>query len=220
MKVNYKDATVILLFVTTGAVILVFGGGLFGWSELIRGTLSVFIFSVTTLYFSFSYDKWKKEKESENKRKGILKGIYKEIIERARYLQYYQSLEINYNSPYFVRIAPFPNSAWESAISNAYYDPQDQSWVDYAYIYNATDNVHVNLNSATEIAFKSTLSTEVRDEQLTLIYQLVQKSIQEIMVIIDDSIKKLENELSISRNEVRRINDEIQKRIKATLSDS
>ena len=217
MKVNYKDAAILSVLTAIGAVILAYSGYLFGWSDLVRGTSSVFIFSLTTLYFSFSYERWKKEKENENKRKGILKGIYKEIIERARYLQYYQSLNMKYDSPYFVRIAPFPNSAWESAISNAYYDPEDQSWVDYAYIYNATDNVHLNLNSASEIAMKSTVPPEVRDKQLTSIYQLVQSSILEIMVIIDESVKKLEKELSISHDEVLRINEEIQKRIKATL---
>lgn len=217
MKVNYKDAVIILILVTLGAIFLVFGGCWFGWSDLIRGNLTVFIFSLTILYFSFSYDKWRKEKEDENKRKGILKGIYKEIIERARYLEYYQRESRGYDTPYFIRVAPFPNSAWESAISNGYYDPQDPSWVDYAYIYNATDNVHLNLSFANDIAFKTTLSPDVRDEQLTSIYQLLQRQIQEIMVIIGESTKRLENELSISHDEVIRVNTEITNRINRTL---
>lgn len=91
MKVNSKDVVIILLLVTLGALFLAFGGIWFKWTELIRGNLSVFIFSLTLLYFSFSYDRWKQNKEKEDKRLGILNGIYKEIIERARYLQYYQT---------------------------------------------------------------------------------------------------------------------------------
>jgi hypothetical protein len=219
MKINRKDVVIIILLVTTGAVFLVFGGRWFQWSDLIRGNLSVFIFSLTILYFSFSYDKWKQDKEKEDKRLGILKGIYKEIIERARYLEYYQNECEKRDSPYFVNVASFPNSAWESAISNGYYNPQDQSWADYAYIYSATDNINLNLNLANDIFFKSTAQPELLTKHLTSIYALLRRQVREVMVIISESTKSLENELSISRDDIIRINDEIRKRVNITLGN-
>jgi hypothetical protein len=213
VKVNCKDVVIILLLVILGALFLVFGGSWFSWTELIRGNLSVFIFSLTILYFSFSYDKWKQNKEKEDKRLGILNGIYKEIVERARYLQYYQTKCEETGEPYFVNAPPFSNSAWESAIANGYYDPRDQSWADYAYIYSATDNVNLNWNLANDICLKSTVEPEVLREHLKSIYDMLRKTIPEIMIIINESTKRLENELSISHDEMLRINDAIIKRI-------
>jgi len=219
MKVNGKDVVIILLLVTLGALFLVFGGIWFNWTALIRGNLSVFIFSLTILYFSLSCDKWKQNKEKEDKRLGILRGIYKEIVERARYLQYYQTKCAVIKSPYFVNAPTFPNSAWESAIANGYYDPRDQSWADYAYIYNATDNVKLNWDLANDISFKSTAAPELLDKQLRSVYDMLRRQIPEIMVIINESTKRLENELSISHDEMIRINEAIRKRINMTLSN-
>ncbi|MFC1969786.1 hypothetical protein ACFLVV_01035 [Chloroflexota bacterium] len=171
MKVNRKDVVIILLFATLGVVFLAFGGAWFNWTDLIRGNLSVFIFSLTILYFSFSYDKWKQNKEKEDKRLGILNGIYKEIVERARYLQYYQKKCEEVGVPYFLNTPPFPNSAWESAIANGYYDPTDQSWADYAYIYRATDDVNLNWNLANDLYYKSTADRESVLEHLETIYK-------------------------------------------------
>jgi hypothetical protein len=80
MKINSRETITILLLAVVGAIFLAFGGSLFGLDDLIRGNISVFIFSLTIMYFTFSLDKWKKNKENEDKRKGILKGIYQEIV--------------------------------------------------------------------------------------------------------------------------------------------
>ena len=48
---------------------------------------------------------------------------------------------------------------------------------------------------------------------------MLRKNIPEIMVIINESTKRLENELSISHDEMLRINDAITKRINITLSN-
>lgn len=218
MKIDKKDVVIVLLLATLGAIFLVYGEGFFGWSELVRGNVSVFIFSVTTLYFSFSYDKWKKNKENEDKRKGILKGIYKEIVERARYLDYFKNLLASQpDNPYIPLFPPFPKSAWESAIANGYYDPQHQSWVDYSHIYSATDNFHLNANFANDIAYKATVPDEIKFERLYSILALLLNQAIEIRVIIDVNARRLAEELSISIEETKRLNDEISKRIKETL---
>jgi hypothetical protein len=108
---------------------------------------------------------------------------------------------------------PFQKSAWESAIASGYYDPQTQFWVYYSHIYNAMENFNLNANFANDIAYKTTRSDEVRDERLLSIYTLLLSQVQEIMVIIDESTKQLEKELSISREEIKRLNDNIIKRI-------
>lgn len=219
MKINRKDVVIVILLATLGSLFLVYGGKWFNWTELIRGNVSVFVFSLTILYFSFSYDKWKQNKEKEDKRFGILNGIYKEIVERARYLQYYQAECEKARTPYFVNATPFPNSAWESAIANGYYDPRDQSWVDYSYIYSATDNINLNWNRANDIYFKSTVDRDFIDKHLHGIYSLVQQNIPEIMVIINETTTRLENELSISHDQMLEINRSIQERIERTLGN-
>ena len=213
MRVNFKDAIIILILVTFGALTLTFGGSL-KWSELVRGNVSVFIFSVATLYFSFSYDKWIKNKKEEEKRKGMLKGIYKEIIERARYLEYYQEEQRRNPGGYFINVPTFPSTAWDSAISKGYFEPLNQSWANYSYIYNATDNIHLNLDVTRDIFFKSTLSVEDRRSHLSGIHTLLIRQITETMVIINDSLQNLERELSITRQEVVAINEEIIRRIR------
>lgn len=217
MKIDKKDAAIILLLAALGAIFLMFGDK-FGWSDLIIGNITVFTFSLTMLYFSFSYDKWKKNKENEDKRKGILKGIYKEIVERARYLGYFKNLLVSQpDNPYIPLFPPFPKSAWESAIANGYYDPQHQSWVDYSYIYNATENFFLNANFANDIAYKATVSDEIKLERLFSILAILLSQATDIRVIIDVNAKRLAEELSISIEETKRLNDEITKRIRETL---
>jgi len=217
MKVNYKDAAIVLILVTFGAIVLAFGG-CFGWAELIRGNVSVFIFSVSILYFSFSYDKWRRNKEEDDKRKRILKGIHKEIIERARYLQHYQKQREENPEGYFVNIPVFPSSAWESAIANGYYEPQNQEWADCSYIYNATENVNLNLAIVRGIYYQSTFTIEDRIKHLMPYDALLQNAIKQLMVIIDENLQRLERDLSISREEVVRINNDITRRIEEALS--
>ncbi len=215
MKIDKKDVVIILLFAALGAISLFFGDR-FGWRDLIIGNIVVFSFSLTALYLSFSIDKWRRNKENEDKRKGILKGIYKEIVERARYLEYFKNLLARRpdNIPLF---PSFPKSAWESAIANGYYDPQHQSWVDYSHIYSATENFYLNANFANDIAYKATVPNELKMERLYSILALLLSQATEIMVIIDVSTKRLAEELSISIGETKRLNDEIGKRIRETL---
>ena len=217
MRIDIKDAIFALFFVIAGALILLFGET-WGLSELAIGNISVFIFSVTTLYVSLSYDKWKRNKEYEDKRKGILKGIYKEIVERARYLDYFKNLLASQPDDLYIPLfPPFPKSAWESAIANGYYDPQQQSWVNYSHIYNATDNFHLSANFANDIAYKATVPNEIKLERLYSTYANLLKQATDIRVIIDISAKQLSEELSISIEETKRLNDEINKRIEETL---
>ena len=81
MKVKPAHGIVSLILITLGVLVLVFGCDWFGWSELVRGNISVFVFGLATLWTAISHEWWKREQDEKQKRYGIFMGIYFEIFE-------------------------------------------------------------------------------------------------------------------------------------------
>ena len=212
-KIVATDTAIVIVILLIGFSVALWGDILFSLSEIPQSSASTFIFAVDVMYFTVSIQKWKKAREDEKEYQGILNGIYKEIVERTRILQGYLDV-LKIKGPAIVQIAPFPASAWDTAIAKGYYQPNNLSWVYYAYVYNATDNINRILEVSNKIAFSSTLSVEISDKILHEQCLTVLKAIDEAFVIIDICTTELEEKLGITREEVRKANEEIRKQIK------
>lgn len=219
MKVSTKDAGVAILLISLGAIALQCGESLFGWTDLIRGNIFAFFVAITVLYTSMSYDKWQRKKQIEDKRIGILKGIYQEVLERARYLKNYANTCFKEKQPYIICMNEYSSSAWQSAIHEGYFDPEDQFWTDCEFVYQSTRQLNYEMDRAHVMFFQSTLEKEFIQEQLYAMSTNWIKSIEKTLIIIDCIILHIEKKLGISHNQMLKLNAEISVRIDKTIED-
>jgi hypothetical protein len=219
MFIIKKDAIIVVILITLGMVNLVFGERFFGWTELIRGNIFTFFGAIAVMFSSMAFEKWHKQKLYAEKRAGIIKGIYQEIIERTRYLKQYVEVCAETRTPHIVCMNKYSSSAWQSAINEGYFDPEHQFWTDCEFVYQSADQLNYEMDRANTIYYQSTL------DKGTVMNQLIEMNsnwislIERTQIIADSVIQNIEEELNISHQQMLRLNKELYARIELTIQD-
>ena len=207
--IKKQYAIIAIIVATLGALTLVFGQRL-GFSDVVRGAISGFIFALIAVVLHIGYDIVKSEREKEQRRRDTFIGIYLELFEFHEYLkdlfQDEKLQELDY-------IPPLTRTAWNTACISGYTKPDDELCFKLRHIYAATNNFVYLMNQAIDTQVKSTISGEDKKRLTSGLISLLKNMNKSLVPFIREAMTELEKTLDISSEEIGRLQANIKEQV-------
>ena len=127
-----------------------------------------------------------------------------ELLESRRFLK-----DFHYRKNVLVRIPRLSLSAWEIAKTSSIIDPGDALYLKLRDVYRGFQLINDNVSLATNSVIYNVLE---RDKIVNGMMELIERINKWLIPMLNECIDELENRLNFSKEETRKIEEEIEKK--------